>query len=88
MTKAYTYANAWHKPSSSYSPAFYETDIEPMIYKGVQVFFYADRADFVKDGVAVMQRASKTAKSAMAWIDSVRKGRDLLVAKDFTRRPL
>lgn len=61
-TNETTYKNPWHDPKdSSYGPAFYKTDAEPVEYGGYLIYQrwdrYADVYDVVKDEVCVTQMA-------------------------------
>lgn len=62
------YQNPWHNPHcTDYGPAFYETDKEPVEYRGFQIFQRIPGAwELVKDGVCLTQRAGKDGPRALA----------------------
>jgi hypothetical protein len=53
------YGNPWHRPEKpEYGPMFYETDVEPELYRGYAIYRRLTCCwDVVKDGVCVTQLA-------------------------------
>jgi hypothetical protein len=84
----HSYKNPWHNPSYDGSRPEFTTDTEPFEYRGVQVFRYVNRFDYVFRGVAFAQRATKTQVGAEEFIDHVLSGEDVYLAPDFSERPL
>lgn len=84
--KKFTYKNPWHNKSYDGSRPEFATDTPPIEYKGVQVFVHVNRYDYVKDGVAFAQRATKTVQGAKDFIDHVLSGEDVYLAPNFTER--
>lgn len=64
------YRNPWHEPGGGqhYGPEFYETDAEPMEYRGYLVYLRLpeEGVDIVKDGVCVTQRGARSLRGKAA----------------------
>ena len=83
---AYEYKNPWYNSSYEGSQPTFTTETAPFEYKGVQVFKYPNRFDYVHNGVAFAQRATKTNEGAKAFIDYVLSGEDLYLNPDFSKK--
>lgn len=63
------YKNPWAAKSKHYSPAFYDTNVEPVDHRGYLIFERIPmQADIVKNGVCIAQRGIKGAKG---FIDKI-----------------